>query len=127
MKKRLIFIVFVFALLACTASASYVYAPDKESWQCFTALNTDQILSEGVYSATGETVIWNEMTFIVADLRRVEMYTAEMNRSNHAVQRAGEEYRHVNSRIFYSKGEQHVLGRITQSRSGGGFPRRSIV
>lgn len=69
MKKRLL--PFVLALLLLVGTVSALYAPTQESWQHFSALDAETILRDGVYSEDGETVTWNEMTFIVGDLRRL--------------------------------------------------------
>lgn len=114
MKKRLVSLLsLVLALVLLAGTVSALYAPTQESWQHFSALDAETILRDGIYSEDGETVTWNEMTFIVGDLRRLSWHVAEINRSNLVIQRAGEEYRLVSSSVFYSKGAQHVLGRIT--------------
>lgn len=101
------------ALVFLAGTASALYAPAQESWQHFVSLDAETILLEGVYSEEGETVTWDGMTFVTADLRRLSRYGAEMNRPNPVIQGAGEEYRLVSSNVFYSKGTQHVLGRMT--------------
>ena len=116
MMKRFFSSLFALVLLMSSASAAFVYASVKESRQCLVAIDAGTILEEGIYSVSGETVSWEGMTFPVADLRALEGKLAGCRAKadiKYTITRGGLEYRYINSNVFYSRGTQHVLGRIT--------------
>ena len=116
MRKRILSLFLVAVFLASSAGTAFVYAPAKESWQSFAAIDVGKILEEGEYSSSGETVTWQGLTFISADLRAMNGKLAAARAKadiNYTITRGGLEYRYINSNVFYSKGPQHVLGRIT--------------
>ncbi len=116
MTKRILSVLFVLCLLLSSAGAAFVYAPVKESRQHFVSIDAETILEQGEYNASGELVSWEGMIFIAADLRALEGKLAAAREKadlNYTLTRAGLEYRYINTNVFYSRGSQHVLGRIT--------------
>jgi len=114
MKKRILTFVLVFVLVLSSANAAYVTGPAKESRQHFSTIDPETILVEGVYSESRETVEWDGMIFIVADLERAVRQLKNPSKIHEAgINSRGLSYRYLSSNVFFSKGSQHVLGRIT--------------
>lgn len=73
-------------------------------------IDVDALLKYGTYSEDMKTVTYDGNTFSVEDMIKAQN---ELNKQSLDIQTKSIKYNKLRSQLFYSKGKQHVLARIT--------------
>lgn len=81
-------------------------------------LNVNDALTNGLYSDDGRFLLYDDSLFVVEDLERaqadlMELFAAPYAASAESYTYGRYKYTHFTSGLFYSRGDHHVLGRVS--------------